>query len=81
LCDKSNQKRLSVERLLCRTGLCPANQAKPGLQTVARLRSHAATASANICYALPALMATIVLPYFGRSCSSDGKKKINTNRK
>ena len=49
---KKNQKIKSAERLLCRTGLCPANHAKPGLQTVAPLRHALGPPFCNICYAL-----------------------------
>jgi hypothetical protein len=45
---KSNQKRLSVERLLCALGLCTANQPKPGLQNLAPLSFAQARASASI---------------------------------
>jgi hypothetical protein len=64
--------------LLCHTGLRPATQAKPGLGTLAPLSlSHIAHACAKVplCPAITP-KATIVLPDFIRSCSTDGARKI-----
>jgi len=55
--------------------LCPANQAEPGLETVAppgALVAGALYPSANISYALLPHIACIVLPDFTRSLSADG---------
>ncbi len=70
---KSNQNRLSPEMLLCAQCLCAVNRAKPGLQTIA-LSCRAGPWLGKICYALLSLMATIVLPDFGRSLSADFEK-------
>ncbi len=39
--------------LLCRTGLCPANQAKPGLESFCGHIAHTTPCTAKISYALP----------------------------
>jgi hypothetical protein len=50
-----------------------SNQAKPGPATFLPFASPlTAFASVKICHALPALLATFVLPDFGRSSSADG---------
>jgi hypothetical protein len=63
--------------LLCRTGHCPANQAKPGLLPFyAASLAHARRFSKKpLCPAI-AHKATIVLPDFIRSCSTDGKGRL-----
>jgi hypothetical protein len=55
-------------------GLCPANQAKPGLQYFGPASLALCPASAKSCYALQPHLATIVLPDFSRSLSADVKK-------
>ncbi|HTE00157.1 MAG TPA: hypothetical protein VK668_12775 [Mucilaginibacter sp.] len=61
-------------------GLCPANQAKPGLQTIAP-KSRIPDATAK--FAMPFLRtrAAIVLPDFIRSCSADEEKKTTKQDK
>jgi hypothetical protein len=56
-------------------GLCPANQAKPGLQNLAPLAFALCHRFGKYCYALAAAQATIVLPDFIRSCSADGNQE------
>jgi hypothetical protein len=65
---KKYQKIKSAERLLCRTGLCPANQAKPGATKIAPLLVSPAS---QMLYAPAAAQPTIVLPDFTRSLSAD----------
>jgi hypothetical protein len=60
--------------LLYTHSLCTIRQ-NLGCNIFALLRSLTALASAKICYALPPLQATIVLPDFGRSLSADGNRK------
>jgi hypothetical protein len=71
--DPKVTKRSSQQKgFFAAQGLCPANSAKPGLETIAH--SLIACPSANIPYALQPHMATIVLPDFARSCSADGHR-------
>jgi len=72
---KSNQKGLSAEMLLCRTGPSPGKSGKTtGCKTLPHFVRFTPRFS-NYCYALPSARAAIVLPYFIRSCSADGKTK------
>jgi hypothetical protein len=73
---KSNQKRLSPEMLLCRTRPLPCKSAKTWAAKSCPTSFAHGLRFSKYCYALPAHMATIVLPDFGRSSSADGKKKI-----
>jgi hypothetical protein len=61
-------------------GLALQTSQNPGCTLFAPLRSRGPRASAKICYALPAHMATIVLPDFTRSFSAEEKEKNNSGR-
>jgi len=73
---QKNQKVKSAKRLLCRTGLrCKSGKTWAG-KVCPAIAPLIAIASAKIPYALPALLATIVLPDFGRSFFADGLKNV-----
>jgi hypothetical protein len=76
LLDQKEQKnQVSRKASLPHMALTLQIRQNLGLQTIALLRSLEALASANICYALPNAQATIVLPDFARSYSTDRKKE------
>jgi hypothetical protein len=75
---KETKNQVSRNASLPHEGHCAANQAKPGLGTLALLTlSHVAiTLLQKSRYALPLHKATIVLPDFTRSCSTDGERSL-----
>ena len=70
---KSNQKCLSAERLLCRTGPLPCKPGKTRHAKVPRLCCAALYLRfSETCYPPAAALPRIVLPGFARSWSADG---------
>jgi hypothetical protein len=67
LCDKSNQKRSRQEGFSAARAFAPQIRQNQGCNLFAGLPCRFETLYAKICYALPPLMATIVLPDFTRS--------------
>jgi hypothetical protein len=64
--------------LLCRTWPFPCKSGKTWAAAfLRRFRSHMSLASVKSRYALPPHKATIVLPAFARSCSTDGGASPN----
>jgi hypothetical protein len=67
LCDKSNQKRSRQEGFFAARAFALQIRQNRGCNLFAGLTCRFYTLHAKICYALPALSATIVLPDFARS--------------
>jgi hypothetical protein len=72
---QSNQKSSQQRGFFAAQGLCPANQAEPGLQTIAPLRSLKSITSANICYALQPHRPPLFCPLSPEAYLLTGKEK------
>jgi hypothetical protein len=72
---QKKQKGKSLEMLLCRTKPLPCKSGKTCAGKVCGHSAHTGPCAAKIFYALPLRKATLVLPDFARSCSTDGKKR------
>jgi len=73
--QKVKENQVTRNASLPHKAFAPQIRQNLGYNLLTLLRSHEPALQPKAAMPSPTLMATIVLPYFTRSCSADGRKK------